>query len=53
MECTTLANDIISMYSTNMIIGLILFTGFGVSLGIIFGKGYWAYERIDNGSNSK
>ena len=33
MECTTLANDIISMYSTNMIIGLILFTGLGVCIG--------------------
>ncbi len=33
MECTTLANDIISMYSTNMIIGLILFTGFGMCIG--------------------
>jgi hypothetical protein len=48
MECTTLANDIISMYSTNMIIGLILFTGFGVSLGIIFGKGYWTNDTLAN-----
>ena len=38
MECITLANDIISMYSTNMIIGLILFTGMGACLGIIFTK---------------
>ena len=38
MECTTLANDIISMYSTNMIIGLILFTGLGVCMGILFTK---------------
>ena len=48
MECTTLANDIISMYSTNMIIGLILFTGFGVCLGIIFGKGYWTDDTLVN-----
>ena len=38
MECITLANDIISMYSTNMIIGLILFTGLGVCMGVIFDK---------------
>ena len=38
MECTTLANDIISMYSTNMIIGLILFTGMGVCLGLLFSQ---------------
>ena len=48
MECTTLANDIISMYSTNMIIGLILFTGFGGCLGIIFGKGYWTNDPLAN-----
>ena len=38
MECITLANDIISMYSTNMIIGLMLFTGMGACLGVIFTK---------------
>jgi hypothetical protein len=38
MECITLANDIISMYSTNLVIGLILFTGLGVCLGICVAK---------------
>jgi len=39
MECITLANDIIEMYSTNMIIGLVFCTGMGVCLGLIFSIG--------------
>jgi len=38
MECITLANDIISMYSTNMIIGFILFSMMAFCLGVIFEK---------------
>ena len=40
MECTTLANDIISMYGTNMIIGLFFSTMMGVCLGLLY-----AYDR--------
>jgi len=38
MECTTLANDLISMYSTNMIIGGIIFTVMAFCLGVMFEK---------------
>jgi hypothetical protein len=38
MECITLANDIISMYSTNMVIGFILFSMMAFCLGVIFEK---------------
>ena len=38
MECTTLANDIISIYSTNMIIGGIIFSVMAFCLGVIFEK---------------
>ncbi len=38
MECITLANDLISMYSTNMVIGFILFSTMAFCLGVIFEK---------------
>ena len=38
MECTTLANDIISIYSTIMIIGGIIFSVMVFCLGVIFEK---------------
>ena len=38
MECITLANDIISMYSTNMVIGGLLFMTMAFCLGVIFEK---------------
>ena len=38
MECTTLANDIISIYSTNMIVGGIIFSVMAFCLGVIFEK---------------
>jgi len=38
MECITLANELIELNSTNMMIGLILFTLMGVCLGVIFDK---------------
>jgi hypothetical protein len=38
MECITLANDLMSMYSTNMIIGGIIFSGMAFCLGVIFEK---------------
>ena len=38
MECITLANDLMSMYSTNMIIGGIVFSGMAFCLGVIFEK---------------
>jgi hypothetical protein len=36
MECVTLANDLISMYSTNMLIGGILMGTMTFCLGIVF-----------------
>ena len=36
--CMTLANDLISIYSTNMIIGGILFSLMAFCLGVIFEK---------------
>ncbi len=36
--CMTLANDLISIYSTNMIIGGIIFTVMAFCLGVIFEK---------------
>ena len=38
MECITLANDIIEMYSTNMVIGGLLFMTMAFCLGVIFEK---------------
>lgn len=38
MECITLANDLMSMYSTNMIIGGIIFSGMAFCLGVTFEK---------------
>ena len=40
MECITLANELIELNSTNMTIGLILFTMMGVCLGVIFDKAF-------------
>jgi hypothetical protein len=36
--CMTLANDLTSIYSTNMIIGGIIFSGMAFCLGVIFEK---------------
>jgi len=37
-KCITLANDLVSIYSTNMIIGGILFSLMAFCLGVIFEK---------------
>ncbi len=44
--CMTLANELISISSTHMIIGGIIFSGMSFCLGVIFEKSF--QEELDN-----